>query len=127
MELEQAGYTTWTYEVDSLPGPSYLVQTGDAVERAAVVLLIISPTSLSSHQCTREVVRGLETGKPFVPLLRDVSHVEFQTRQPEWRSAVGAATSIQVPDSDVRTIVPRIVAGLQALDVVAGPAADTRA
>ena len=117
LELERAGYRTWTYEVDSVPGPSYLLQTGESVERSDVVVLVISPTSLGSHQVTREVVRGLETGKPFVPLLRGVTHVEFQNRQPEWRSAVGAATSIQVPDEGVSTIVPRIVAGLSALDV----------
>jgi len=29
--LEEAGYTTWCYEVDSIPGPSYLIQTGQAV------------------------------------------------------------------------------------------------
>ena len=120
LELEKAGYRTWAYEVDSVPGPSYLVQTGDAVERAAVVVLIISPTSLGSHQCTREVVRGLETGKPFVPLLREVTHVEFQNRQPEWRSAVGAATSIQVPPDGVESIIPRIIAGLEALGIDVG-------
>ncbi|MFC2021478.1 toll/interleukin-1 receptor domain-containing protein [Chloroflexota bacterium] len=32
LELEEAGYTTWSYEIDSMPGPSYLVQTGEAVE-----------------------------------------------------------------------------------------------
>ena len=119
LDLETAGYQTWSYEVDSVPGPSYLVQTGDAVERADVVLLIISPTSLGSHQVTREVVRGLETGKPFLPLLRDVTHVEFQNRQPEWRSAVGAATSIQLPAEGVQALIPRIIAGLVALGVEA--------
>ena len=115
LALEKVGYDTWCYEVDSVPGPSYLVQTGSAVEQADVVVLIISPTSLGSHQVTREVVRGLETGKPFLPLLRDVTHVEFQNRQPEWRSAVGAATSIQVPADGVESIIPRIIAGLEAL------------
>ena len=64
LALEKAGYDTWSYEVDSVPGPSYLVQTGSAVERADVVVLVISSTSLGSHQVTREVVRGLETGVP---------------------------------------------------------------
>jgi len=30
--LEEAGYTTWCYEGDSIPGPSYLIQTGQPVE-----------------------------------------------------------------------------------------------
>ena len=29
-------------------------------------------------------MRGHEEGKPFVPVLFDVSHAEFQKRQPEW-------------------------------------------
>ena len=119
LELENAGYSTWAYEVHSVPGPSYLIQTGEAVEQAKVVLLIISSRSLGSHQVTREVVRGLESAKPFVPLLRDVSHVEFQTRQPEWRSAVGAATSIQIPEGGVSGIIPRVVTGLEALGIPA--------
>ena len=122
--LEKVGFSTWAYEVHSVPGPSYLIQTGEAVESALVVLLIISSNSLGSHQVTREVVRGLESGKPFLPLLRDVSHVQFQTRQPEWRSAVGAATSIQIPDDGVESIIPRIVADLEALGVPRADAID---
>jgi len=30
--LEEAGYTTWCYEADSIPGPSYLIRTGQPVE-----------------------------------------------------------------------------------------------
>ena len=122
--LESAGFSTWAYEVHSVPGPSYLIQTGEAVEKAQVVVLIISAHSLGSHQVTREVVRALESAKTFLPLLRDVSHVEFQTRQPEWRSAVGAATSIQIPETGVADIIPRIVSGLQALGVSASKSPD---
>ena len=49
LALERGGYRTWTYEVDSVPGPSYLIQTGQSVERSDVVLLIISPDSLGSQ------------------------------------------------------------------------------
>ena len=30
--LEEAGYKTWFYEVDSIPGPVYLAQVGEAIE-----------------------------------------------------------------------------------------------
>ena len=39
--LEEAGYSTWCYEVDSIPGPSYLIQTGRAVAASKVVVVII--------------------------------------------------------------------------------------
>jgi hypothetical protein len=113
--LEVAGYSTWCYERDSIPGPSYLLQTGDAVEDSRAVIVLISRHSLGSRQVTVEIVRGHETQKPFVPVLVDISHVEFTERQPEWREAMGAATSIMVPREGIAPIVPRIVQGLRAL------------
>ncbi len=112
--LEETGYTTWCYEVDSIPGPSYLIQTGQAVEQAKALVLIISPHSLGSRQVTKEVIRAHETGKEFIPVLQDITHIEFQNRQPEWREALGAATSIRIPLEGVADIIPRIINGLKA-------------
>lgn len=115
--LEAAGYSTWCYERDSVPGPSYLVQTGSAVEQSRAVVVLISRHSLGSRQVTVEIVRGHETEKAFIPVLVGISHVDFTNRQPEWREAMGAATSIMVPREGVATIVSRIVDGLHALGV----------
>lgn len=113
--LEVAGYSTWCYERDSIPGPSYLVQTGDAVEQSRAVVVLISRDSLSSRQVTIEVVRGHETEKPFIPVLVGITHVEFASRQPEWREAIGAATSVMVPREGVGAVIGRIIEGLHAL------------
>jgi len=113
--LEAAGYTAWYYERDAIPGPSYLIQTGKAVEEAGSIILVISANSLGSHQITKEVVRAHECDKHFIPVLRDVSHVEFQQRQPEWREAVGAATSIRIPPEGVSAILPRVIEGVRTL------------
>jgi TIR domain/WD domain, G-beta repeat len=115
--LEAAGYTTWYYERDSLPGLSYLIQTGQALERSQIVLLLISRDSLSSLQVTSEVIQAYESGKSFIPVLRDITHAEFQNRQPEWRRAVGTATSIPLPAGGAAAILPRIIAGLHILGV----------
>lgn len=115
--LEAAGYSTWCYERDSIPGPSYLVQTGNAVEQSHAVVVLISRHSLGSRQVTVEIVRGHETEKAFIPVLVGVTHVDFTNRQPEWREAMGAATSIMVPREGVGPIVSRIVEGLHALGV----------
>jgi hypothetical protein len=115
--LEAAGYTAWSYERDAVPGPSYLIQTGRAVEDAQAVVLLISPHSLGSHQVTKEVVRAHESGKPFIPVLRDISHVEFQQRQPEWREAVGAAASTRIPPEGASAVLPRIIEGLKMLGI----------
>ena len=56
--LEISGYSTWYYERDSVPGPSYLLQTGEAIDDADALLLIVSPSSILSNQVTSEVIRG---------------------------------------------------------------------
>ncbi len=83
--LEEAGYTTWCYEIDSIPGPSYLIQTGQAVEVSRAIIVVISPNSLGSRQVTGEVIRAHESDTRFIPILRGITHAEFQSRQPEWR------------------------------------------
>ncbi len=118
--LEAAGYTTWYYERDSLPGLSYLVQTGQAIEQSRAVVLIVSPASLASNEVSREIVRAHEAGKSFLPVLCGITHAEFQQRQPLWREAVGSAASISVPSAGISTILPRIIVGLKSFEVQPG-------
>lgn len=118
--LEAAGFKSWYYERDCAPGKSYLLQTGKAVEDCSVVILLISKRSVLSSQVTKEVVRAVEADKPFIPVLCDLSHPEFQQLQPEWREAVGSAVSVPLPPEGVAAIVPRILIGLNALGIVPG-------
>ncbi len=115
--LNVAGYTTWCYEEDNELGASYLKQIGEAIEACQAVVLVISPESLGSDQVTREVEYSHEARKRFVPVLKGISHVEFQNRRASWRVALGTASSIPVPPDGVSAILPRIVRGLQGLGV----------
>ena len=115
--LEAKGYSTWYYERDSVPGPAYLAQMGDAIAQSQAVVLLISPTALGSNQMTTEVVRAHESNKPFIPLLNGISHEEFQTRAPVWRQALGASTSMPVSEEQVEEVVVRVVEGLGALGI----------
>jgi len=124
LSLEQAGYTTWCYDVNSTPGVSYLLQTGQAIDGAQAFLILISPQSVDSRQVTQEVIRAHESSKKFVPVLRGISHLEFQNRQPEWRAAIGAATSVRLQPEGVPSIIPRIVAGLKAAGIAPRPSTD---
>lgn len=119
--LEGAGFTTWCYERDSLPGISYLIQTGQAVEQCKAVLLVISDHALGSHQVTKEVVRAHESERPIIPLLFGVSHAHFQKRQPEWREVIGAAASLPVSMEHVDRCALKIIDGLKSLGIVANP------
>jgi hypothetical protein len=110
--LETAGFNTWYYERDSIPGHSYLLQTSEAIERAEAVILIISLHSIRSYQVTKEIVAAFEAEKVFIPILYGITHTEFQQLQPEWRRAIGSAVSISVPPEGIASIMPRILKGL---------------
>ncbi len=122
--LEKAGYPTWYYERDCVIGDSYLAQIHKAVKDAPAVVLIISPESIDkaeiSNQVTSEVVLGHETHKRFLPILFNISWPEFQRKQPEWRQALGATVGIQVTPENLDSVVEKIVAGLEHLNIPRG-------
>lgn len=124
LTLEETGYKTWCYEVDSIPGPSYIVRTGEAVAQSQAMVILISTHSLGSNQVTKEVIRAHESDKYFIPILCDITHVEFQKRQPEWREAIGSATSIRIPSEGVTAILPLIIDGLKAIGIQPGAKGD---
>lgn len=122
--LERMGFGTWCYQVDSLPGLSYLSQTGRAIDEAKVMVLVLSTTALGSQQVGREVLRGFEARKPFMPVLLGITHEEFQKRQPDWREMLGPAASIRVPPDGVSAVIPRMVQGLRGLRITAAAKPD---
>ena len=122
--LEAAGYTTWYFERDSLPGLSYLEQIDEAIEQCQAILIIISRDSISSRQVDIEVQRAHESAKHFIPVLRGIQHVEFQKQKRVWRMAMGTTTSLLIPADDVSMIIARIVAGLRKLTLEPIPPVD---
>jgi tetratricopeptide (TPR) repeat protein len=120
--LEGAGYTTWTYERDSCPGPDYLDQVERAIDESQAVIVLISPDALGSQQVEDEVKWAREQGKHLVPILEGISWSEFQSRRPRWRMALGIATAVSVPPEGAGPIFPRLVRGLRELGVKPGGA-----
>jgi hypothetical protein len=120
--LRAAGYSTWCYEEDGAPGQSYLLQIDEEIESCQAVVVVISPDSLGSDQVSKEVVRAHESAKPFIPIRNGIAHVEFQQRRREWRMALGAAVSLEVPPEGTAAILPRILRGLEKLGVRPGAA-----
>lgn len=118
--LEAAGYDAWSYEFSSVPGPTYLSQVMDAIEKASAVILVISPEALGSHQVAREIEAAHELDRPIIPVLQGITHEKYLQRRPEWRLALGAYTSIEVPPEGVDAIMPKLVGGLEALGVARG-------
>lgn len=118
LALEGLGYSTWYFERDSVPGPSYLLQTGQAIKASSAFIVLISKSSLASNQVTQEIVRAHEESRKFLPILCGVTHSEFQHQQQEWREALGAAASVVLPRDGVSGILPRLERGLNALKIV---------
>lgn len=118
--LKAAGFKAWSYEFSSVPGPTYLSQVMDAIESADAVILVISPEALGSHQVAKEIEAAHELDRPIIPVLQGITHEKYLQRRPEWRLALGAFTSIEVPREGIGAIMPKIVGGLDALGVARG-------
>jgi tetratricopeptide (TPR) repeat protein len=115
---EAAGYSTWYYERDSIPGEPFLITIGMAIQACRAVVLILSGESLEhGHQITPEVFQAFEGHKRFFPLLLNVAFDEFKARQPEWHVAISGAVAIRVPDAGISAIVPKLLDGLAAAGI----------
>jgi hypothetical protein len=119
--LEAAGYSTWYYQRDCPPGPSYLVEVRNAVERCAAFLLLISPHSCDGpDEITGEAYRAHKARKKKIPVLYQMTHAEFEERQRtsdqirEWGQIMAASGGVAIGADGASAVVPRIVAGLRA-------------
>lgn len=115
--LEAAGYSTFVYGSNPLPGVSYFIRTRKELDACQAVIVLISPCSLPSRQVTLEIIHAAEACKHFMPLLFGVTYAEFQGQQPEWHQAMGAAVAIPVPRDGPAAIVPLIIQGLMAMKI----------
>ena len=115
--LEQAGYGTWYFERDVLPGSSYLVQITTAVAECDAIILVISSNSVGSDQVSKEVVGAFERRKPFFPILLDMTPPQLKESQLEWRHALGGTAMICVATEGLPACISRIIDGLKAQDI----------
>ena len=113
--LEQAGYTAWFYERDSLPGPPYVSQVLQAITQSAVMIVLVSSDALGSWQVDREIFQAFETQKPMIPLLLGITHQELRNRRKEWVLMFGSATPLSLPPGGVSAFIPRLVQGLNSM------------
>jgi hypothetical protein len=112
--LEAKDYSTWYYERDCPTGADYFEETYKAISECDAMIVLISPRSLPSDQITREIVRAVESSKATLPLLLDVSHDEYAKRRPGWKQAMAASNATRVAVDRIPTIIPALVAGLNA-------------
>ena len=117
--LEEAGYSTWYYERDATPGLSYLQQVVEAIGQCQVLMLIISKVSVTSNQVDRELIHAFETRKGLIPLLKDVTFVEFERLKPDWKLVLGPSVAEPLSNSNVDITVQRLIHALEGIGVQA--------
>jgi TIR domain len=115
--LEQAGYTAWFYEPDSLPGPPYVTQILEAIAQSAVVIVLVSADALGSWKVDREILQAFKTGTAMIPVLIGITHEELRNRHREWVLMFGAATPLSIPPHSVSALIPRFVQDLKSMGV----------
>ncbi len=115
--LEAAGFSTWCYEKDSLPGVSYIHQILQAIEASRSVVVVFSPQSLDSQQIEMELEHARQSRKRLFPLLAGLTHEELRERKPEWAMMIGTAVALPIPTQQPEQVVERIIAALHMLDI----------
>jgi hypothetical protein len=122
--LEESGYTVWYYGRDSLPGPSYIDQILEAIDRAEAVVVVLSPATLGSSQVNIEISRAHSARKPFAPLLHGLALSTLRAEQGSWAMMFGNAVAAPIPAEGVAAIMSRLERGLRTLGVEPGPDGD---
>lgn len=83
--LTEAGLGVW-FDFDDIPlGVDYQNQIDDAIEKADNILFVISPHSVNSPYCTKELELALARNKRIIPLLHveSISYETWQQRHPD--------------------------------------------
>src|SRR4051794_28838479 len=94
--LEKAGFDTWLYERDSVPGVSYLDQVEAGLVGSAALVVILSERTLASSQVNIELVRAHEIERPIVPLVKGLTFDELRRRKPRWAFLLGGAVAVDM-------------------------------
>lgn len=116
-ELEKRGFGVWHYKRDTTAGLTYVQQVMEAVKKCECVILIVSKSSMDSHEVDTEVINAYRAKKRFVPVLSGVSHEEFGERRPQWDYVTAAAVSIALPPEGVPAIVDELETGVRGLGI----------
>jgi len=113
LHLEEAGYTTWCYELDALSGSSYAKQVVEVIGRCRAFLILISQQSTGSIQVDREMNTAFQDEKLLVPVQYGITYEEFMRHRPDWRYFLGSTSSVTIPSEGVEGIMPLAIGGLK--------------
>jgi serine phosphatase RsbU (regulator of sigma subunit) len=113
--FEAAGWPTWYYERDCLPGPTHLIQTHEAIVASECVVIVVSPVSIRSPHVEAELFLARDCSRPIVPVFAGISFGQMRRERPDWNQAIGAHVGIEIPGGGLAAILPKLLAGLRKL------------
>jgi hypothetical protein len=80
-ELREAGANVWLDQLDIKPGTRWDKSIETALEKSSTLLVVLSKSSVASHNVMDEVSYALEEGKTVVPILLEECEVPFRLRR----------------------------------------------
>jgi hypothetical protein len=80
-ELRDAGADVWLDQLDIKPGSRWDRSIEKALDASKTVLVILSKTSVASHNVMDEVSYAMEEGKKIVPVLFEECDIPFRIRR----------------------------------------------
>lgn len=80
-ELRDAGADAWLDQLDIKPGSRWDKSIENALDASKILLVVLSKTSVASHNVMDEVSYALEEGKKIVPVLLEECDIPFRIRR----------------------------------------------
>lgn len=80
-ELREAGAEVWLDQLDISPGSRWDKSIESALEKSSTLLVVLSKSSVASHNVMDEVSYALEEGKTVVPILLEECDIPFRLRR----------------------------------------------
>lgn len=88
-DLRAAGATVWLDQLDIQPGTRWDSSVEKALQESTTLLVILSNSSVKSHNVLDEVSYALEENKKVVPLLLENCQIPFRLRRLQYADFSG--------------------------------------
>ncbi|HLW33610.1 MAG TPA: toll/interleukin-1 receptor domain-containing protein [Aequorivita sp.] len=88
-DLRAAGATVWLDQLDIQPGTHWDSSVEKALQESNTLLVVLSNSSVKSHNVMDEVSYALEENKKVVPLLKENCQIPFRLRRLQYADFSG--------------------------------------
>lgn len=88
-DLRAAGATVWLDQLDIQPGTHWDSSVEKALQESNTLLVVLSSSSVKSHNVMDEVSYALEENKKVVPLLKENCQIPFRLRRLQYADFSG--------------------------------------